>query len=58
MIDDISQRKISSVPMVQSVSIDADFSDQIVRHENSSLGVQGSFGPYKRSLVQTELIDI
>ena len=35
-----------------------DFSDYIVRHDNSSVHVQGSYGPYKCSKLQIELVDI
>jgi len=34
-----------------------DFSDYIVRHDNSSVHVQGSYRPYECSRLQTELID-
>ena len=34
-----------------------DFSDYIVKHDNSSVHVQGSYGQYKFSIRQTELID-
>ena len=33
-----------------------DFSDQSVRHNDSSVHVQGSCGPYESSTLQTELI--
>jgi len=34
-----------------------DFSENIVRHDSSSLHVQESYRPYERSKLQTELID-
>ena len=56
IIDDIALQKVVgvSISICQRIFV---FTDFIVRNDNSSVHVQGSYGLCKRSKLQTKLID-
>jgi len=57
IIDDISLQKVVGVSISIRERNLSDFTDYIVRNDNSSVHMLGSYGPYERSKLQPMLID-